>query len=69
MVSRQISNLSKEDLQYLETLLGAEFARQNEKTQQFKSKNGYSPGDNSRRVLRLLNAIRSQRRVASIDKW
>ena len=69
MVSRQIANLSQEDLTYLETLLGKEFANINERKQQFKSKNGWCPGDNSQRVLRLLNAIRSQRRVASIDKW
>ena len=69
MVSRQIANLSQEDLTYLETLLGREFANINERKQQFKTKNGWCPEDNSQRVLRLLNAIRSQRRVASIDKW
>ena len=69
MVSRSIQNLSTDDLTYLETLLGREFAQINERKQQFQSKNGWSPRDNSQKVLRLLNAVRSQKRLANIDKW
>jgi len=69
MVSRQISNLSTEDLHYLETLLGKEFARQNEYSKQFESKNGYSPGSDSKKILRLLNAVRSQKSLSKMPKW
>lgn len=69
MVSKAIANLSNEDLTYLEKLLGQEFAQLNERKQQFKTKNGWAPQDNSQKVLRLLNAVRSQKRLTSIDKW
>ena len=69
MVSRAIANLSSEDLFYLEKLLGKEFANQNERKKQFETKNGWSPNDESKKVLRLLNAIRSQRKLLTMDKW
>ena len=70
MVSRQIQNLSIEDLTYLEKLLGKEFATINERKQQFKTKNGWCPEEaNSKKVLRLMNAIRSQKKLLTIDKW
>ena len=70
MVSRQIANLSQEDLRYLETLLGREFANINERKQQFKTKNGWCPEEaNSKKLLRLMNAIRSQKRLVNIEKW
>lgn len=69
MVSKLIKDLSTDDLHYLETLLGNEFAKLNERKQQFKTKNGWHPRDNSQTVLRLLNAIRSQKRLTSMAKW
>lgn len=69
MVSNKIASLSSEDLVYLEKLLGKEFAEQNERKKQFESKNGWSPADESKRVLRLLNAVRGQRSLATIEKW
>lgn len=70
MVSRSIQDLSNEDLTYLEELLGKEFANINERKQQFKTKNGWCPEEaTSQKVLRLLNAIRSQKRLTSIPKW
>ena len=70
MVSRSISNLSNEDLTYLESLLGAEFTKLNERNQQFKTKNGWCPEEaNSKKLRRLLNAIRSQKKLSKIEKW
>lgn len=70
MVSRQIQNLSTEDLNYLEQLLGREFAKLNERNQQFKTKNGWCPDEaNSRKLLRLMNAVRSQKNLAKMEKW
>ena len=70
MVSRQIQNLSQEDLTYLEKLLGREFANINERKQQFKTKNGWCPEEaNSKKLLRLMNAIRSQKKLLTMDKW
>jgi hypothetical protein len=69
MVSRQIQDLSEDDLNYLEQLLGAEFARINEYAMQFKSKNGYAIPNDSQKVLRLLNAVRSQKNLTRMPKW
>ena len=70
MVSRQIANLSQDDLNYLETLLGREFANINERKQQFKTKNGWCPEEaNSKKLLRLINAVRSQRNITRMEKW
>lgn len=70
MVSRQIQDLSEEDLHFLEKLLGAEFARQNEYSMQFKAKNGYAHPNDCQKILRLLNAVRSQKRVVSaLGNW
>ena len=69
MVSSKIAQLSSADLTYLETLLGREFAQQNERKKQFETKNGWSPKDDSQKVLRLLNAVRAQKRLTTIDKW
>ena len=69
MVSSKIAQLSSADLTYLETLLGREFAQQNERKKQFETKNGWSPKDDSQKVLRLLNAVRAQKKLTTIDKW
>lgn len=71
MVSRKISDLSDNDLRYLEEVLGKEFARQSEYSSQFKAKNGYTKSNDPNRLPRLINAIRSQRTLASarLEKW
>lgn len=70
MVSRQIQNLSTEDLNYLETLLGREFANINERKQQFKTKNKWCPEEaDTKKLLRLMNAVRSQKNLTRMEKW
>lgn len=69
MVSSKIANLSDNDLLYLEKVLGKEFARQNEYTAQFKTKNGYAHSNDTKQILRLMSAIRSQRKVSNLEKW
>jgi hypothetical protein len=71
MVSSKIANLSDSDLLYLEEILGKEFARRSEYSSQFKAKNGYDNqnSNESKQILRLIDAIRSQRRVARLEKW
>ena len=69
MVSRQIQDLSEEDLTYLEKLLGTEFARQNEYAMQFKAKNGYCYPNHSQKILRIMNAVRSQKNLTTMPKW
>lgn len=69
MVSSKIANLSDNDLLYLEKVLGKEFARQNEYTTQFKAKNGYAYSNDTKQILRLMSAIRSQRKVSNLEKW
>jgi len=70
MVSRQIANLSQDDLNYLEQLLGREFATINERKQQFKTKNKWCPEEaTTKKLLRLMNAVRSQRKLVRMEKW
>ena len=69
MVSKAIADLNEDDLIYLERLLGAEFAKQNEYSLQFKSKNGYAHPNNASKILRILNAVRSQRNLLTMPKW
>ena len=69
MVSKAIEDLSDSDLNYLETLLGKEFAQQNERMKQFEVKNGWSSKNDTKIILRLLNAVRSQKKIKTIPKW
>lgn len=69
MVSKAIANLSNSDLSYLEKLLGKEFAQLNEKRSVFKAKNGYAYDGDTKVLLRLMNAVRSQIRIDNIEKW
>jgi hypothetical protein len=69
MVSAKIAQLSETDLIYLEKILVSEFAKQNEYTQRFKSKNGYDPANQTVSILRLLNAVRSQKEILTMPKW
>lgn len=69
MVSQAIANLTDSDLSYLEKLLGKEFTQQHEKRSVFKAKNGYTYDDDSKILLRLMNAVRSQKKLLTMDKW
>ena len=69
MVSKAIANLNDSDLSYLEKLLGKEFTEQNEKRSVFKAKNGYAYDGDSKVLLRLMKAVRAQRRLDNMEKW
>ena len=70
MVSRRIQELSEADLTYLEKLLGEKFAEQLEADQTWASKNHYDrPGNKKKQILRIMDAIRSQKRLKSVAKW
>ena len=56
MVSVKIENLSIEDLTVLEQLVGAELGRTDKDA-------------DKKRLLRLLNAISSQKKLSRIDRW
>lgn len=72
MVSRKIQDLSNSDLEYLEKLLGEKFAQELERDKSWVQKNKYDrPGENKSTIIRLLNAIRSQKNImkATAEKW
>jgi hypothetical protein len=58
MVSRDFGNLSDDDLRLLEEIVAKEFA---------SAKSNQSP--NSARLLRIYNALRSQRNLLTMPKW
>jgi hypothetical protein len=58
MVSRQIQDLSEDDLKLLEEIVAREFA---------KAKSDQSPSGS--RLLRIYNALRSQRNLLTMPKW
>jgi len=69
MVSKAIASLSDSDLSYLEKLLGKEFTQLNEKRSVFKAKNGYAHDGDSKVLLRLMEAVRSQKKILTMPKW
>ena len=70
MVSRKMQELSESDLTYLEKLLGEKFAEQLEADQTWASKNKYDrPGNRKKQILRIMDAIRSQKRLTTVAKW
>lgn len=69
MVSSKINELTEEDLNYLETVLNREFRKQVDYVTAFKSKNHYDPGDNTKKLSKLLDAVRSQRKLVKMPKW
>ena len=69
MTSKKIDALSDADLNFLEKLLSKEFSKQCEYTSQFKSKNQYVPGDDTKQISRLLDAVRSQKKINNMPKW
>lgn len=70
MVSRKMQELSEADLTYLEKLLGEKFAEQLEADQTWTTKNHYDrPGNKKKQILRIMDAIRSQKRIKNVAKW
>ena len=72
MVSRKMQELSQDDLVYLEKLLGEQFAQELERDKTWEQKNKYDrPGEKKSRIVRLLNAIRSQKQMTATasQKW
>ncbi len=58
MVSRDFGNLTDEDLRLIEDIVAKEFAN---------AKSTQSP--TSARLLRIYNALRSQRNLLTMPKW
>ena len=72
MVSRKIQELSDHDLNYLEKLLGEQFAQELERDKTWEQKNKYDrPGEKKSRILRLMNAVRAQQdfKKRTSEKW
>ena len=67
--SKKISELTDSDLNFLEKLLSKEFSKQSEYSSQFKSKNRYNPSDNTQQISRLLDAVRTQKKMNNMPKW
>ena len=72
MASRKLEDLSEDDWNIIEQLVGKEFARQTDYNSQFKAKNQYIvPPDKTRQLSRIMDAVRSEksyRKTYSI-KW
>ena len=67
-----MQELSQDDLAYLEKLLGEQFAKELEQDKTWTQKNNYArPGEKKSRIVRLLNAIRSQKQMSATasQKW
>ena len=70
MVSKKIENLTLEDLNYLDKLLHTEFSHQIEKSGTWKSKHKYDdPCDETIRLRKIMDAVRSQKNVLTMPKW
>lgn len=71
MACNKIENLTVQDLEYLEKVLGKEFSKQNEYISVFKSKNSYEPVSDTRTISKLMDAIRSEKdyRYKRSIKW
>jgi len=67
-----MQELSQDDLAYLEKLLGEQFAQELERDKTWEQKNKYDrPGEKKSRIIRLINAIRSQKQMTATasQKW
>jgi len=70
MVTSKIAQLSETDLEYLDQLLHKEFSKQCNNSTQWKTKNHSNyPYDNSKQLVRLMDAIRSQKKLVTMPKW
>ena len=61
MASKKIEELSEEDLSTLEKILSKEFLKQSEYSKSFMTKHGWSPGDQSKQIIRIRDAVRSEK--------
>lgn len=70
MVTSKIAQLSETDLDYLDQLLHKEFSKQCNNATQWKTKNYYNdPQDKTATLRRLLSAVQSQKKLATMPKW
>lgn len=70
MVSKKLENLTLEDLNYLDKLLHTEFSEQLAESITWKSKHKYSnPCDQTERLRKLMDAVRSQKNMLTMPKW
>ena len=70
MVTSKIAQLSETDFDYLDQLLHKEFSNQCNNSTQWRTKNHSDyPYDNSKQLVRLMDAVRSQKRLLSMPKW
>ena len=70
MVTSKIAQLSETDLDYLDQLLHQEFSKQCNNSTQWKTKNHSDyPYDNSKQLVRLMDAVRSQKKLLTMPKW
>ena len=54
----------------MEKLLGEQFAKELEADQTWTQKNKYDrPGNKKKQIIRLMDAVRSQKRLLSVPKW
>ena len=70
MVTSKIAQLNEHDLDYLDELLHKEFSRQTERSTTWKSKNKYNdPSNKTRTLVKLMDAVRSQKKLLTMPKW
>ncbi len=70
MVTSKISQLSETDLDYLDHLLKKEFSKQcNDSTQWRSTHHQNNPCDNTKQIARLMDAVRSQKKLLAMPKW
>ena len=70
MVSRKIQDLSQDDLDYLEKILQEKYTQELERDSTWLAKNHYKrPGEKKTKIYRIMEAIRSQKRLLGVEKW
>jgi len=70
MVTSKIAQLSETDLDYLDQLLHKEFSKQcNDSTQWRSIYHQNNPHDNTKQLARLMDAVRSQKKILTMPKW
>ena len=68
----KITDLSDQDLHYMEQLLGNEFAKELEIRKNWNTKNHYyKPHDKSNQILNCINAVKNLRKTQQLksQKW
>ena len=69
LASKSVTDLSVNDLQYLEQLLGKELSSAIDQENNWKTTHHYELRDGKKqKILRCLNAVRKQKSIASIEK-